>query len=170
MAFLQKRGGTWYLYWNANGRKRGKSLKTKSKTVAQEYLKEFEYRLAKRELGQDADITLERLRDEYLDYSKTTKTSSTYERHDVPRTARFINYLKGRGVTKASQITQTHVEDYQKHLLEDFKASTVRHCMFAASGLLSFAVRHHYLSNNVVKNVDKIKAHKNPPRYLSFEE
>ena len=41
--------------------------------------------------------------------------------------------------------------------------------MYAGSGLLSFAVRRAFLSNNVVKNVRKVKAPKNPPRYLSLK-
>ena len=170
MAFIRKRRGVWYVYWSQNGKKHGKSLRTKSKQVADEYLKEFEYRLAKRELGQATDITLDRLLEEYLDYSRATKKSSTYERHDVPRTRRFVGFLKERGLTRASEITQACVEDYQRSLLAGLSALTVRNCMYAASGLLSFAVRRGYISNNVVKNVAKVKAQKSPPRYLSREE
>jgi len=39
-----------------------------------------------------------------------------------------------------------------------------------ASGLLTFAVARGYLSTNVVQEVKKVKATKNPPRYLSHEE
>ena len=42
--------------------------------------------------------------------------------------------------------------------------------MYAASGLLAFAVGRGHLATNVVKNVKKVKASKNPPRFLSFEE
>ena len=42
--------------------------------------------------------------------------------------------------------------------------------MYAASGLLAFAVARGYLSTNVVKNVKKVNAPRNPPRCLSFEE
>jgi len=170
MAFLKKRGNTWYIYWTSNGRKRGRSLHTKSKRTAEEYLKEFEYRLAKKELGQDADILLDRLREEYLAYSKSTKKTRTYERHDLPRINRFVDFLKARGLAKASQVNQTHLEAYQTELLAERAPQTVRHCMFAASGLLSFAVRRGYLSTNVAKSVEKVKAPKNPPRYLSEDE
>ena len=138
--------------------------------MAGEYLKEFEYRTAKKQLGQQTNITLDNLRDEYLNYSKATKKTSTHERHDLPRVTRLVDYLKGLRLTKASQITQAHVENYQTNLLQGLSPQRVRHCMHAASGLLSFAVRCGYLSSNVVKNVKKVKAEKNPPRYLSFEE
>ena len=49
-----------------------RSLKTKSKAVADEFLKEFEYRLAKKELGQEPDATLGSLKTEYIAYCKTT--------------------------------------------------------------------------------------------------
>jgi len=170
MAFLRKRGDIWYVYWTQNGKKNGRSLKTKSKTVAEAYLKEFEYGLAKKELGQELDADLDDLRDEYLSYSKATKKATTYERHDLPRVPRFVSYLQGKGVQKVSEITEAHLQDYQQHLLEDLKPVTVRHCMYAASGFLSYAVRQGYVRRNVVRNVPKVKAAKNPPRYLSFDE
>ena len=46
-------------------RKRGKSLRAKSRRVPEEYLKESEFELSKRQLGQQPDITPDRLRDEY---------------------------------------------------------------------------------------------------------
>jgi integrase len=172
MAFIRKRGDIWYVYWRQNGKQRAKSLGTKRKSVAQDYLKEFEYRLAKKELGQETDIALDRLKEEYLEYSKSTKKQKTYERHDVPRTERFVTFLHDRGLETAAEIDQGTVEDYQRALLEEEELApiTVRHCMYSASGMLSFAVRRGYLSNNVVKNVEKVKAQKNPPRYLSFKE
>lgn len=170
MAFIRKRGDVWYVYWRQNGKQRAKSLGTKRKSVAQEYLKEFEYRLAKKELGQHTDRPLAQLSEEYLQYTKSTKKQSTYERHAVPRVTRFVEFLQERGIEKASEIGQADIEDYQQELLEDLAPVTVRHCLYAASGMLSFAVRRGYLSNNVVKNVEKVKAQKNPPRYLSFEE
>ncbi|MFW6118814.1 MAG: tyrosine-type recombinase/integrase [Planctomycetota bacterium] len=170
MAFLQKRGKYWYIYWRQDGKKHGKSLKTTRKSVAQQYLKEFEYKLATRQLGQTTDIGLDQLRDEYLLYSKATKKQSTYERHDEPRVNRFVDYLTECGVRKASEITPRHVQDYQHELLDDLATSTVRHTMFAASGMLTFAVERGYIESNPVKKVKKPKVTKNPPRYLSFDE
>ena len=114
MAFLKKRGDIWYLYWTQDGRKRGRSLKTKSKTVADEFLKEFEYRRSKKELGQELDAALGALKTEYLSYCKTTKKSSTYERHEVPRVGRFIAFLESKGVRKVSEITEAYVQAYQR--------------------------------------------------------
>ena len=170
MAFLKTRNGVWYVYWSADGKKHGRSLHTDSKRMADECLHEFEYKLAKKQLGQETDVSLDRLRQEYLEYSKSTKKHSAYARHDVPRVNRFVDYAKGHGLTKASQIRQVHVESYQQALLKDLAPNSVRHSMYAASGLLSFAVRRGYISHNVVKSVQKVKAQKNPPRYLSFEE
>ena len=171
MAFITKRNDVWYLYWRQDGRKHGRSLHTSSKRLAEQYLKEFEYRLARRQLGQALDATLERLAEEYLSYSKATKKPSTFERHDRPRVARFVEFLRDRGIQKVSRITPTHVQQYQERLLASGKSPvTVRNYLYAASGLLSFAVERGYVSSNVVRAVKKVKAQKNPPRYLSFEE
>jgi len=78
---------------------------------------------------------------------------------------RFVSYLQGKGVQKVSEITEAHVQQYQQHLLEDLKPVTVRRCMYAASGFLSYAVRQGYVRRNVVRNEPKVKATKNPPRW-----
>ena len=83
---------------------------------------------------------------------------------------RFVEFLASRGIKKVSEVTRAQVQSYQQHLLKDLKPLTVRHCMFGASGLMSFAVKRGYQQFNPVKNVAKVKAEKNPPRYLSFEE
>lgn len=93
MAFLKKRAAYWYIYWQQNGKKHGRSLRTKQKATAEAYLKEFEYKLAKRELDQATDVTLDRLLEEYLSYSQATKTTATYKGNDLPRATRFVNYL-----------------------------------------------------------------------------
>jgi len=96
--------------------------------------------------------------------------ATTYERHDLCRVPRFVSYLQGKGLQKVSEITEAHVQAYQQHLLEWLSPRTVRHCMYAASGFLSYAVRQGYVRRNVVRNVPKVKATNNPPRYLSFDE
>ncbi len=166
MAFLKKRGKSWYVYWRQDGKKLGKSLGTTSKTVARQYLKGFEYKLATWQLGQTTDMSLDQLRDEYLSYSKATKKQSTYERHDAPRVKRFVDRMKEQGVEKVSGITVRRLQQYQQHLLEDLAPVTVRHSMYA----LRFAVERGYAESNPVRKVKKPKAAKNPPRYLSFEE
>ncbi len=85
---------------------------------------------------------------------------------------RFVAFLESKGLRKVSEITEAHVQAYQQHLLEEagLTATTVRHTLYAASGLLTYAVRQGYVRINVVKNVPKVKATKNPPRYLSFED
>jgi len=170
MAFTTKRDNIYYIYWTTDGKKHGRSLCTKSKRVAEEYLREFEYLRAKKRLGQATDIGLDRLKQEYLAHSRATKAETTYRCNDLPRVSRFVDYLTNRGVTKASEITRAHVEDYQHRLLEETSPQSVRHCMYAASGLLSFAVGRGHLADNVATGVKKVKATKNPPRYLSFDE
>lgn len=170
MAFITKRGDVWYIYWTQNDKKHGESLGTKSKALATEYLKRFEYQLSAKELGQVTDVHVDQLKDEYLAYSKATKTQSTYNRHDKPRINEFIAFLKQSGVKKASEIAARHIQDYQARRLEVVSPSSVRHDLFAASALLSFAVECGYIHENVAKRVKKVKADQNPRRFLSQEE
>lgn len=138
--------------------------------MATEYLKRFEYQLSAKELGQVTDVHVDQLKDEYLAYSKATKTQSTYNRHDKPRINEFMAFLKQSGVKKASEIAARHIQDYQARRLEVVSPSSVRHDLFAASALLSFAVECGYIHENVAKRVKKVKADQNPRRFLSQEE
>ena len=90
-----------------------RSLHTKHKRVAEEYLNPFEYGLSEKQLAQQTDTGLEQLKSEYLSYSKAAKKQSSCERHDPPRVSRFVEFLRGCSVEKASQTTQARVEDYQ---------------------------------------------------------
>ncbi len=51
MVFIKKHGKVYYLYWTQNAREHGKPLRTTSKHQADQYLREFEYQLAARQLG-----------------------------------------------------------------------------------------------------------------------
>ena len=95
MAFITRRGKTWHIYWQQDGKKHGRSLHTSSKRVAEQYLKEFEYRLARRELGQALDASLERLRDEYLSYCRATKKPSTYRNRRVVSSGGLVVWRQG---------------------------------------------------------------------------
>jgi hypothetical protein len=88
-----------------DGKKRGRSLETNRRTLAQQYLTEFALRLAQRELGQTVDVSLDRLSEEYLSYSKATKKQSTLDRHDKPRVTRFVEFLKGQRLQKPADTT-----------------------------------------------------------------
>jgi integrase len=170
MSFLSKRGTAWYLCWTQDGKKHSRSLKTNRKTLAEQYLVRLELQLARRELGQAVDISLDKLSEEYLSYSKATKKQSTLDRHDRPRVTRFIEFLKGQGLQKPAEIRLSHIQAYQQTLLETLKPVTLRHCMFAVSGLLGFALQRGYVQSNMARNVVKPKAVRDPPRFLSFDE
>ena len=73
MAFRRKRGYIWHIYWQQNGKKHGRSLGTKKKTVANQYLKEFEYKLATNQLDQQSDIALDTLKEKYLEHCQATE-------------------------------------------------------------------------------------------------
>ena len=95
---------------------------------------------------------------------------STYRRHDELRVRRFVGYLRNAGVSKASDISAQHVQDYQNERLETASPTAIRHDLLAVSGLLSFAVECSYPLDNVARQVRKVKSCRNPPPTLSYEE
>ncbi len=76
MASLRKRGKVWYVYRYANGKQRAESLRTTSKSVANKFLKAFEYKLAKKQLGQATDVSVGRLAREYFEHSKSMENAA----------------------------------------------------------------------------------------------
>ena len=151
IAFLKKRGDIWHIYRGQDGKKHGKSLCAQHKRVAEEYLKRSEYELSQKQFGQRPGIALQQLEDECLSYSKAKKKQSSCGRRGPPRVSRFV-------------------ESHPQRLIGEPAASSVKHCMDAASGLPAFAVGRGCLSANVVTNVRKVKAPKNTPRCLSSGE
>lgn len=173
MASLHRRGkkGIYHiLYRDENGKQKSRSLKTTDRKIAEQFRLELEYRMTKKQFGQSTDISIKSLHDEYLEYSKSMKAESTYKRSELPRSKRFVQFLTEQGLKSASEITAAHCKKYQKQLTEELSPNSVRHTVFVASGMLSFAVESGYLDNNVMKNIKKVKVPKNPPRYLSFDE
>ncbi len=68
MAIVTQRGAIWYLYWaDPTGKKREHPLKTKSKRLADEYQRVFEYNRAHQELSRATDVELGKLQDGYLE-------------------------------------------------------------------------------------------------------
>jgi site-specific recombinase XerD len=53
----------------------------------------------------------------------------------------IVEFLEQKRVKKAAEITESHVHAYQQHLIESLEPLTVGNRLYAASGLLSFAVR-----------------------------
>lgn len=86
MASVTKRDGIWYLHWSdPMGKKHGRSLKTKSKRLADDYLRVSEYRRAQRELNRETGAELGKLQDGQSEYSSVTESASTYARPELHR-------------------------------------------------------------------------------------
>lgn len=80
MGFIRKRGRIWYAYWYENGRQIAKAISS-WKEIAEKYLRRKEYELdSKRALGITEKIKFIDFTEKYLQFSKTTKSPSSYRR------------------------------------------------------------------------------------------
>ncbi len=92
MGRIYKREGIWYLDVRVKGRRLRKRV-GKSKRIAELALKDAEVQIARDEFGfTKSDIKLEKLFEQYLDYSRTNHRPSTTNRY---RTVidHFVEYL-----------------------------------------------------------------------------
>jgi integrase len=162
----------WYIYWrDGAGRKRGRSLETSSKRDAEQFLHEYEVKRTKRLLGQEVDIPLERLEKEFMADAETRMKQSTLKSHLKPRVKAFMEFCKGRSVTKAQAVTIALLQDWQRELVEqELAAPTVNRYVYAVSAMLRFAVGRGYLQHNPVKDLAKLKMQQNPPAWLSQDD
>lgn len=78
--------------------------------------------------------------------------------------------MRAAGLKRATEVTSAHLQTWQVQLLKTVSPRTARHYVFAASGMMAYAVRQGYVRSNPARDVPKVKALRNPPRFLSIEE
>ncbi|MFH1771437.1 MAG: tyrosine-type recombinase/integrase [Candidatus Omnitrophota bacterium] len=172
MATLRKRKGTYFADYRLNG-KRVRRVLGKSRKIADLALKDIEVKIAKKELGFEAqDATLFKLFDEYLIYSGTNHSPSTQKRYRA-----IISHFKGflrqyPYITKISHIIPKTIEDYKAlRKKAGVKNRTINIEREVINSMFNLAVQWGYAKDNPVRGVKPLKEEKDvKPRFLNDEE
>ena len=162
-----KKGTTWYLDYNLDGRRMRKRL-GRSKKLAELALADVQVKLERKELGFAAkDRRLSDFVEEYLRYAKGNKAEKSYER-DVLILKHFAEFIKA---DKLSAITASKLEAYKAHRREQkAKPTTVNRELNTIKAMLNKAVAWGALSQSPAKSVQKFKEPRRQVRYLSKED
>lgn len=172
MGVTRKRGKIWYIDYVVNGQ-RVKRRVGPSKTLAELALKEIEVKIAKNELGfLPKDSDLQKLFQEFLEYSKTNHSPATIKRYGAI-VDNFKAYLvKFPFITKISQLNPKIFEDYKAYRKgQDAKPMTINIELQMIKSILSLAVKWGYANDNPAKSVEFIKTiDKSEARFLTKEE
>lgn len=106
---VYKRGNIWWLQWCEDNKQHRESAHTSNKRVAQTFLGEKLYRLSKKKVGLLKDKNFGEFIKEYLEYSKTNKSPSSYET-DKRILYKFTGLFKIRNL---SEVSPSSIEKYK---------------------------------------------------------
>lgn len=195
MAKLRKRGKSYFVDFRI-GNKRIRKNVGRDKKLADIALKDIEVRIARKDTGLIVkDYEIARFFEEYLEYSKTNHSPSTFKRYRgiIDHYKRFLK--EKPWISKLSDLNAKFFEDYKTYRktmfiskngqpvkIEDAKSNngnvkkgaksnTINMEIKTFRTLLNMAIKWDYLSNNPMKGVTTLKVNDaKPPRFLTKEE
>ncbi len=163
-----ERGQVWYIDYSFNGRRVRKKVGT-SKKMAELALKEIELKIAKGKflgIKEPKKILLEKLCEEYLEFSKANKAQKSYERDKSS-----IKHLLRTFIEKfITEITAHDLEQYKNLRKDEVKPATINREISCVKHMFTKAVQWGYLSKNPIRSITKLKEPPGRVRYLTDEE
>lgn len=194
MARIYQRKKVWYLDVTTHGHRVRKRIGA-SKQPAELALKDAEVKIIRDEFGfSKADISIEKLIEQFIDYNRTNNRFSTMRRYEAVMN-HFKQYLstKHPGVVMLSQLTPQVVEGYKSFrrsalikpngskvaegsegkpgVQKGARARTVNLEVDGVKSMLNLAVKWDYLKSNPLKVVKSLKEEDGrPARFLTEDE
>ena len=166
---LFKRGKTWWIDVNYQGRRFRFSLKTTRKAVALQIMQHIQEQIIRGEFqgsGATAPPLFEDFLEDYLEYAKSNKSPKGFEQ-DKTAAKHLLKFFQGY---RLDQITPEAIEQFKINRLKKVKPISVNRDLQVLRALLNKAIAWGYLRENPMKHV---KLFKEPPgrvRYLTQEE
>jgi len=164
-----KKGNNWYIDYYFKGKRKRKKIGP-SKKLAEQVLKDVQIKIAKGEyLGvyEERKVLFENFTKEYLEYSKTNKSFSTYQRRDRVSTNRLEKAFHGYYL---HEITPKMIEDYKAERLKEVTPTTTNKDISCLKHMYTKAAEWGYLTRNPAKEVKLLKEPPGRLRYLEPEE
>ncbi|MCK9568898.1 tyrosine-type recombinase/integrase [Candidatus Pacearchaeota archaeon] len=156
MHLYRERNGTWYAdIWYGNHRKR-KSLRTKSKSVANKRLQELAEEADWKDNRQTAKIPPGEFLEDYRRYCDRTRTPKT-ARANGCRIGILSTWLSDKGIQRISDIDRVVVKDLQNYLwARGLNNSTVNRYVSLLKSSLTWAVETGLLLQSPIIGVRKL--------------
>lgn len=193
MGIVYKRGKNWYIDVRSKGRRIRKRVGP-SKRVAELALKDAEVKIARDQFGfSKNDITLDKLFDLFLDYSKVNHRPKSTERYGnvIDNFQRFLSSLKN--LSFLSEVTTQLIDQYKGYRKSSngngvsnhvrgieikngangkaARAKTINFELDTLRMIFNLAIKWSYLTDNPVKGVTRLKEDDSgTPRFLTKAE
>jgi integrase len=164
---IYRRNKVWYIDYYLHGKRIRKKL-NKSKQMA-ELIMELNLRRNKKEffeINVPKNIIFNQLAEQYLEYSKTNKRSSTYT-SDISIVKKLRQHFDDQDLMN---ITAFDGEQYKNQRIKDVSGSTVNREVSCLKHMLNKAVDWNYLNENPLRTVKKFKEPPGRIRYLQENE
>jgi integrase len=158
MACITKRRGRYVIdYYDNQGRRRRKTLKKgTTKARAKELLREIEDRLSKGTYIPDKKIpTFAEVAQDWLEYKKPNLRASTWSVYE----GHTRNHFHELDTIKVNRITTTDIEKFvTARQKQGMHIITLRRILTSLGQIMTYAVRHKYISYNPVRDIERPKS------------
>ena len=169
MSRIYKRGNTWYMDFEYNGKRHRQSLGTRSKQIAELALKDIDVKIARQnlDLAPPEKINFDDFAKKFLKWYEVQNAIKSYEDYRNLFTSTIIPYF---AKTKLTDITVEKIETYKFERIKKISPSTVNKELIALRHLFNKAILWSYLKRNPAKEVDKLRVKEKKFRFLTIEE
>jgi integrase len=166
MATVYKRGDTWWVRFQWNGREIRKSAKTTVKREAREYLADLQAQYRQLDLGGRPRVPFQQAAIAYIEEHVSTKKTSTIGFYQ-----KCLSVLDEEfGDLYLDEINKRRISAFEAKKMRKLAPATVKHYRATLSGVFRIAVRHDWLDTNPCRDLDPITINNARHRFLSQKE
>lgn len=169
MSRIYKRGNIWYIDFEYKGKRRRKSLDTRSKQVAELALKDIDVKVAtqKLKLAPPEKIGFNKFAVKFLEWYKIQNSWNSYRDYRNLFNSTIIPFFSNR---KLTDISVEMIEKYKFERSKSISPSTVNKELIALRHIFNKAILWGYLDRNPSLEVDKLRVKQRKFRFLSLDE
>jgi len=170
MAYLQRRGKTWYGRWQKDGKDYARSLGTTSKAVARRKLTKLNAKLETCDgVPKPESPTVGDAIRQYLERTAQEHKPLTRLRYRGIL-KQFTVYCGKQRVVRIQDLKSSHIENYKDQMIREVEPATVSAHLRAISAFCGKAVRLGWLEKNPVSGIEKPRAKERKVRFYSDAE
>ena len=169
MSRIFKRGNTWYVDFEYQGKRIRKSLGIRSKQMAELRLKDIDVKIAQKKfnLGPPDSISFQDFAKKFLEWYEVQNSMKSYEDYRNLFRSTLIPYFSNLNLT---DINTEMIEIYKAERIKKISPSSVNKELIALRHLFNKAILWGYLALNPAKDVKKLRVRQKTVRFLSVEE
>lgn len=171
MAYLRKKGKNYFVTFYHRGQKYEKSCRTNQRPVADNIRKQIEAQLANKSfriesLQQPAIKTLFEFSEEYLAYSRTSKSKKTAQLDELA----LRNLKEFTRNVPIDSITTQQIEKFKSELLKEYAPTSVNMILRSLKAAFAKALSWKHLESDPLKEVTYLRLPQKEAPFMTLED